>query len=123
MRTTLLHMEAEATRRGWKPLSPPTLRGRSGVEHPFGFLVVEGDRIHAFDFCDACTEFTLVGEFAKKFDTGVDVNLICLSGKVTEGARDLSSVYEIDIITKLDVAGFFDSVRGKQPRCETSLMH
>ena len=106
---TLPLIAAGATRIGWKAVFPPTLRGSSGVEHTFGFLARGSGLMHAFDFQELATEQSMVAAFAKKFDTRADIIVVTTSGKASEGAKDLSSVYEIDIIAPPGISDFFRS--------------
>jgi len=93
-----LALEVSASKAGLTLDSSPVLVGESGVGHRFTLLFSSGGRLYGFDFYDTVTEIEVVKSYAKKFDSRADVNLVCLSGEATEGARSLALAYGMRIL-------------------------
>jgi hypothetical protein len=102
-----LALEVGALKAGLKTTTSPVLRGSSGVEHRFDVLFTDGARKYAFDFYPSVTETEVVKSYAKKFDTGCAVNIVCPAGAATEAARQLALTYGMRLLTPEGAAAFF----------------
>lgn len=102
-----LALEVSAIKAGLKAVSPQVLHGDSGVDHRFTLLFTDGRRFHAFDFYEAVTDVEVVRSFAKKFDSRASVDIVCLSGQVTEQARQMAFSYEMKVLSPEALETFF----------------
>lgn len=102
-----LALEVSAIKAGLKPVSPHVLQGDSGVEHRFNLLFSDGVRHYAFDFYDSVTDVEVVKSYAKKFDSGCSVHIICPSDRVTDDARRLAQGYNMRLLSPEATATFF----------------
>jgi hypothetical protein len=102
-----LALEVSAAAAGLKPVSPRTLRGDSGIEHKVNLLFTDGSKLYGFDFYETVTEIEVLRSYAKKFDCKVSINMVCLSGEVTEGARRLASEYNMKVLSPKAAENFF----------------
>lgn len=99
-----LSLEIIAARSQWQKVNPPTLAGHSGVLHEFDFVAKHGQDILVFDICgqscesDVLSETDVIKTYIKKLDTGVPACIVCLNGKMTEGAVKLASEYGLKIL-------------------------
>lgn len=91
----------------------PTATGRSGVRHSFDFIEAPQGARRAFDIVEVATEASVVAAFAKMLDTGVEVSLVCLTGRADGGARTLAAEYGIKIVEGDGVAGLSAALRKK----------
>lgn len=102
-----LAVEVNAAKAGLTEVDPPTLKGESGVQHRFNLLFSDGNSTYAFDFYERVTEIQVIRSYVKKFDTGSSVGIVCLSGKVTEGAEALAGSYGMSIAGRGEIESFF----------------
>jgi len=102
-----LALEVSAARAGLKPVTPHVLRGDSGIDHKVNLLFTDGTRLYGFDFYETITEIEVVRSFAKKFDCKVPINLVCLSGEITEGAGKLAEGYGMKVLSPKAAESFF----------------
>lgn len=101
-----LAVEVSAVRAGLVEIKPPTLSGRSGVQHRFSLLFSDGAKTYAFDFYERVTELQVIRSFAKKFDTGAFVGIVCLSGSTTDGAGALAGSYGMRVVGPEEIESF-----------------
>jgi hypothetical protein len=102
-----LALEVGAIKAGLTPIAPPIVQGDSGVSHRFTLLFSVGNRLYGFDFYEEVTEIEVVRSYAKKFDSRASVNLVCTSGKMTEGAKTLAVSYDMRILGPKAAETFF----------------
>jgi len=102
-----LALEVSAAKAGLKPVSPNVLRGESGIDHRVSLLFTDGTKKYGFDFYEKVTEIEVVRSFAKKFDTKAPINLVCLSGEATPGARMLAKEYGMKVLSPKAAETFF----------------
>jgi len=102
-----LALEVSAAKAGLKPVSPNVLRGDSGIEHRVSLLFTNGTTKFGFDFYETVTEIEVVRSFAKRFDTKTTINLVCLSGEATPGARKLANDYGMKVLSPKAAENFF----------------
>ena len=88
-----LAVEVSAIKAALTPVPSPVVQGSSGVEHRFTLLFSAGGTLYDFDFYDSVTELEVVKSFAKKYDSGAVVHIVCLTGTTTDAARDLAVGY------------------------------
>lgn len=113
-----LAVEVSAARAGLTEVRPPVLTGQSGIRHRFNLLFSDGRSSYAFDFYEEVTEIQVVRSYAKKFDTGSSVGIVCLSGSVAEGAAALAGSYGMGILGPAEIELFF--ARASAPARETA---
>lgn len=101
-----LELEVSAANAGLSPVKPGLVRGDSGVLHRFDALFAGGSRRCAFDFYDRVTEVEVVRSFAKKYDTGIQVSIVC-GKETTDKARDLAKDYGMRILRPDETEDFF----------------
>ena len=102
-----LALEVSAQKAGLTAVTPRVLRGASGVEHRFDLLFTDGARYYGFDFYSRVTDIEVVTSYAKKFDSGCSVNIICPSDRVTDDARRLAQAYNMRLLSHGAAATFF----------------
>jgi hypothetical protein len=93
-----LSLEILAVKSHWQILSPPTLAGRSGAVHRFDFVAMDGQYPLAFDIYERLDETDVIKTFIKKFDTGACAFILCITGKLSEGAGKLAAEYGLDVL-------------------------
>jgi len=102
-----LALEVSAAKAGLKPVSPNVLRGDSGIDHRVSLLFTDGAKLYGFDFYEKVTEIEVVRSYAKKFDSRAAINMVCLSGEVTPGARELAKEYGMKVLSPRAAETFF----------------
>jgi hypothetical protein len=102
-----LALEVSAAKAGLKPVTPRVFKGDSGIEHRVNLLFTDGTRFYGFDFYDSVTEIEVLRSFAKKFDSKVPINIVCMSGEVTMGARELAKSYGMKVLSPTAAETFF----------------
>jgi hypothetical protein len=102
-----LALEVSAAKAGLKPVNPHVLRGASGIDHRVNLLFTDGAKLYGFDFYESVTEIEVVRSFAKKFDCKVAINIVSLSGEVTQGARELATGYGMKVLSPRAVETYF----------------
>ena len=102
-----LALEVSALKAGLTALSPHALQGSSGVEHKFDLLFTDGRHRYAFDFYEEVSEVEVVRSFAKKFDSGCTVNIVCPPGMATDEAQKLALFYNMRVLTPEAAPTFF----------------
>lgn len=108
-----LSLEVVAARLQWEVVSPPILRGLSGVTHKFDFVAVDGKEKLVFDIYDRLNETDVIKTFIKKLDTGASAYIICLSDKAEEGAGKLAAEYRLKILPSKGVEYAFSTTETK----------
>lgn len=106
-----LSLEIIAAKSHWQIVSPPTLRGHSGVTHRFDFVAMDGQDSLAFDICEQLSETDVIKTYIKKLDTGASACIVCLTEKVTEGARRLASEYGLKVLRSDNIESAFMAAR------------
>jgi hypothetical protein len=102
-----LALEVSAAKAGLKPVSPQVVRGDSGIDHRVTLLFTDGAKLYGFDFYESVTEIEVVRSFAKKFDCKVNINLVSLTGEVTQGAMALANGYAMKVLSPKAAENFF----------------
>jgi hypothetical protein len=102
-----LALEVNATIAGLEVIKPPILRGKSGIEHRFAFLAVDGQTRYGFDVCPKVGEVEILRAFVKKMDTGIEAFVVCLSGRPEPEGEIMSAKYSIKVLSPGDVGDFF----------------
>ena len=102
-----LALEVSAMKAGLKPVEPRSVQGASGVEHVFTLLFSDGERKFGFDFCESVEVIDVIRSYAKKLDSGIPVNIVCVTGRVTEEANKLALLYDIHILGPQTTDTFF----------------
>jgi hypothetical protein len=102
-----LALRVSAAKAGLKPVSSPVVQGASGVEHRFTLLFSNESSLYGFDFYESVTELEVIKSFTKKYDSGAFVNVVCLSGSVTDAARSLAATYGMQVLSPKAAETFF----------------
>ena len=129
MRVTLyyekLSLEVNAAKSHFEVASPPLLTGRSGITHRFDFIATDGQKNIAFDICDRVTETDLIKTFVKQLDTRASAFIICVSEKMTEGARRLAAEYGLKVLrtTSIGLAFRESEISGNSAQSATLLIN
>jgi hypothetical protein len=111
-----LAIQVSATNAGLKPVTPPMLKGESGVVHRFTLLFSDSGSSYALDFYEKVTEVEVIRSYVKGFDTKASVAVVCLSGNTTEEARTLARTYGVLILGPENTEGFFATEKAPSPR-------
>jgi len=104
-----LALEINATSAGWEVIKPPRCVGTSGIEHRFSFLASDSGHLYGFDLYPEIGELQVLRTFIKEMDTGVTGVLVCLSGKASERARELTVELKVRVLSPADIGDFFKS--------------
>jgi hypothetical protein len=102
-----LLLEIIAARSHWQTLSPPSLRGRSGVMHRFDFVATDGRASLVFDVCEQVSEIDVIKTYTKKLDTGASACIICKNKKMTARARRLTAEYSLKVLSSDKIESAF----------------
>lgn len=102
-----LALKIGAVKAGLAPVSPPVLKGSSGVEHRFTLLFSRGATLYGFDFYESVTEVDVIKSYIKKYDSRAVVNMVCLSEKTPETAGRLAIEYGMRILSPAAAANLF----------------
>jgi hypothetical protein len=112
-----LSLEIIAAKSHWQIVIPPALTGRSGVTHRFDFVSTYGQDILVFDICEQLSETDVIKTYVKKLDTGASAYIVCLTEKMTEGARRLAGEYGLKVLRADDVESAFRA-KGIEPQSQ-----
>jgi hypothetical protein len=104
-----LALEINATSAGWEVIKPPRCVGTSGAEHKFTFLASNSGHLYGFDLYPEIGELQVLRTFIKEMDTGAAGILVCLSGKASERARELTVELKVTILSPAEIGDFFKS--------------
>jgi hypothetical protein len=110
-----LAIQVSATNAGLKAVTPPVLKGESGVVHRFTLLFSDRGSSYALDFYERVTEIEIIRSYTKGFDTKASVAVVCLSGNTTEKARTLARSYRMLILGPENTEGFFATEKAPSP--------
>ena len=102
-----LALEVGAEVSGCEIVRPAVIRGTSGTDHRFTLLAADGARMLAFDIHQEVGEVDVLRTFVKRMDTGVEIFIVCLSGKPRERAKELCDSYGIVVLGPREVGDFF----------------
>jgi hypothetical protein len=102
-----LALEVSAARAGLLPVESRTIRGDSGVDHRVNLLFSDGARLYGFDFYERVTDIDVIRSYTKMFDSRASVNIVCLSGEVSEQAASLAAGYGMKILSPKAAETFF----------------
>ncbi len=105
-----LALEVGATVAGFEVVKPPLIAGASGVEHRFTFVAADGDQKYAFDVYPEVGQVEILRAYVKKMDTEAKLFVVCLSGRPSPEAREMSDCYGVDIIGPKEVGDFFSGL-------------
>ena len=94
-----LELRVAAAKAGLQVVDPPLLTGRSGVTHRFNFLASDASGSFGFDFYERVGEIELLKSAIKKFDTGANIQVVCLKGIPTIEAELLARDLEVKILS------------------------
>jgi hypothetical protein len=102
-----LELEVSAAKAGLTPVVPHVVRGASGIDHRVSLLFTDGTHLCGFDFYESVTNIEVLRSFAKKFDSGADINIVCLSGETSRDALSLAQQYQMRILGPKAAEKFF----------------
>ena len=104
-----LALEVNANIAGLDIVKPPFVRGTSGVEHKFAFLASDRMNRYGFDIHNQVGEVEVLRSFIKRMDTGVEVFLVCLSGRPSPEGQRLASSYGMKVLNPAEAGDFFSN--------------
>lgn len=104
-------LKTTAAKLHWQIVSPPSLRGRSGVTHRFDFVATRGKDSLVFDICEQPSETDVIKTFIKKLDTGASACIICLTRKMTQEASKLAAEYGLKVLRSDNIESAFRARR------------
>ena len=100
-------LEVAASKAGLNVLKGAVLQGRSGIDHKFAFVASDGVRSFAFDFYNGARDVDVLRTFVKKYDTGIEANIISAGSRPTQAAASLAGEYGMKILGTDSLASFF----------------
>ncbi len=103
-----LVLEVAASKVGFKASKPPIIRGASGVDHKFSFVVSDKDTTIAFDYYDEVNETDIIKSYIKLYDTGAKMSIVSLTGRSTSKAQALAHEYNMPITTLEGAKRYFE---------------
>jgi hypothetical protein len=114
-----LALEVRAVKAGLTPVDSHVIRGDSGVDHRVNLLFSDGSKLYGFDFYESVTAIDVIKSYTKKFDSKALVNIVCLSGEVSEEAASLAMGYGMKILSPKAAETFFVFEQAKSNQTPT----
>ena len=112
-----LLLQVECEKAGYTTITPPVIKGQSGVTHRFSFLCESNETKVGFDIYKSLNEVEVMTTYIKKFDTGARCFILNL-GEAPDGPTTrLITAYRIPVLAGAgieSVTPFSNEVKGAQ---------
>lgn len=84
-------------------ITPPALKGKSGIVHSFSLLLASKGKLAGVDIHEIVGEVEVLKTYVKKLDTGVSAFLVSTNGNPALETRALSEAYDVRIFTRSEL--------------------
>ncbi len=93
-----LLLQVESEKAGYTTITPPVIKGQSGVTHRFSFLCESNMTKLGFDIYNSLNQVEVVTTYIKKLDTGARCFILNLGETPDEPTTRLITEYRIPVL-------------------------
>jgi hypothetical protein len=93
-------------------ITPPTLKGKSGVMHGFSFLASDGEKFYGADILEPISQIDAMKARIKQYDTGAFCCMVSPTGKPGTDVKKNGSQFGIGIFGSDEVEELVNALKG-----------
>jgi hypothetical protein len=107
----LNRLNALAKEKGCTVITPPVLKGRSGVSHEFSFLASKGDKFYGVDVLKSIGQIDAMKARIKQYDTSAFCYAISTTGKLDADVKKSVSSFGLGLFGADEVEELVDALK------------